>query len=75
MSLPVHPWATGMSALWVEAAISTQFYCRRTAVPLGVVCISPFANCQFFGGWGTLSSGAGFQAEQILLMLFLESRS
>jgi len=35
--------ATG-KRLRIVAAISTRFYCRGTAVPPGLVCISPFAN-------------------------------
>jgi hypothetical protein len=64
--------ATG-KRLRIEAATSMRVYYRRTG------CSRPTSStsrlCQFFGARVTLSSGTGFQAEPMLLMLFLESRS
>ena len=62
-----------VSACGLKRQFPRRFYCRRTGCSAWPRL--HLALCQFFGAWVTLSSGAGFQAEQILLMLFLESRS
>ena len=64
--------ATG-KRLRIEAATSMRFITAERAAPARPRL--HLALCQFFGARVTLSSGTGFQAEQILLMLFLESRS